>query len=152
MNCPCELPEAGERIYDCERLGCRMTPHYCKLYQTREDYRNSWNAGRGPAQNLPDAKPQNQRARKKRKPTTGPGTELKRLLRWVGITDTGCGGCGGMAGRMDRMGSGACREMLDLIVGHLEKQAARRNLPFSRFAATKLVRLAIWKAERKANV
>ncbi len=51
MNiCNCQLPESGERIYDCERLNCRMTPGFCILYETREDYRRAWDEGRGPAQ------------------------------------------------------------------------------------------------------
>ena len=45
MTCVCELPEHGGKIYQCERLGCRMTPARCELYWTRGNYRQAWDAG-----------------------------------------------------------------------------------------------------------
>ena len=51
-TCPCDLPGSERRIFLCVRLGCRMTPHFCHLYQTNDSYRNAWNEGRGPGQRL----------------------------------------------------------------------------------------------------
>lgn len=138
----------------CSRFGIPATPTFCKLCRTDPAYRKAWEAGTGPAQLRPlagEAKPRAVQSASP-KPSSGPGTELKSLFRWLGIEDTGCGGCGGMATRMNRWGPAKCRKNLNTIVGHLEEQAAERKLPFSRFAATKLVRLAIWKAERKLRI
>lgn len=169
MQCKCTIPK-GESGY-CERHKCekiRRLVELCKLgaegIEPGIAYWIAWEARRGPGQPKdPLSREQEQGPgqphveqppgkTEKQSRTSGPGTELKRLFRWAGIQDTGCGGCGGMAARMDRWGPVKCREHLDEIVDHLEKQAAKRKLPFSRFAATKLVRLAIWKVERKANV
>ena len=30
-----------------------MTPHWCELYLTRDNYRQAWDEGRGPGQTLP---------------------------------------------------------------------------------------------------
>ena len=49
-DCPCELPTSGVRGFWCDRLGVKMTPHWCHLYQTRENYRRAWDEGRGPGQ------------------------------------------------------------------------------------------------------
>ena len=144
MNCPCELPTSGAIIYRCERLACEMTPHYCDLYHNREHYRVAWDEGRGPGQREAG------KARlSSRKPKGGPGRELKNLLRRFGIKDVGCGSCGGFAAKMDRWGTATCRENLGTIVDHLERQAAKRKLRFSRYVTARLVRLAIWLAERK---
>lgn len=151
-SCTCTIAdETG--LATCERHGCLKSPPMVKLCQagfrgesSGKKYLIAWEEGRGPGQR--ETKPAKT---KPQKPPSGPGTELKSLFHWLGIEDTGCGGCGGMAARMDRWGPAQCRNNLKRIVDHLEKQAAERNLPFSRFAATKLVRLAIWKAERKSN-
>ena len=68
MICPCNLPASGEKAYDCERLGCRMTPHWCGLYCTRGNYRMAWDAGRGPGQNPP----QSDGRRRRRSPCNRP--------------------------------------------------------------------------------
>jgi len=51
MDCEvCKLPNSGERIYDCERLHCRMTPGWCELYIRDGVYHLAWEEGRGPGQ------------------------------------------------------------------------------------------------------
>jgi hypothetical protein len=82
------------------------------------------------------------------KATTGPGTQLKNLLGWVGIRakEKGCK-CGHMEKKMNQ-GPQWCRDHKDEILDHLEKEAKKRGLPFVRMAAGKLVDLAIRRAER----
>jgi hypothetical protein len=48
---PCECLEPGW----CERHGCKKTPHWHHLCQTRDDYRAAWDAGHGPGQVHPAA-------------------------------------------------------------------------------------------------
>ena len=81
--------------------------------------------------------------------TTGPGTELANLLKWFNIhaKEGGCG-CKSMEKKMNR-GPQWCRDHKDEILAHLEKEAKKRNLPFIRIAAEKLVNLAIRRAEKR---
>lgn len=146
MNtCPCKLPESGDRMYHCDRLDCDMTPHWCMLYQTRENYRQAWDEGRGPGQGLGPRHPPP-------KPPSGPGTELKRLLRWLFLgTTLGCG-CNAMATKMNQWGPDGCRENMDAILDHMAKEAKKRKLPFIRVGARRLVLLAIRRAERKDSL
>jgi len=76
----------------------------------------------------------------------GPGTELKKLLRLVGIKDKGGCRCNSRAREMDRQGADWCRENIDLIVSWLREEAKARKLPFSAVATKLLVRIAIKKA------
>ena len=81
--------------------------------------------------------------------TTGPGTQLKNMLGWVGIRakEKGCK-CGHMQKKMDRWGAAGCRDHKQEILDHLAKEAKKRGLPFVKLAASKLVDLAIRRAER----
>jgi len=79
----------------------------------------------------------------------GPGTELKGLLAMIGIRSSPTCGCNAKAREMDEMGPELCRQKTAEIVGWLQEEAGRRKLPFSRFAARKLVQTAIARAERK---
>ena len=83
--------------------------------------------------------------------TTGPGTELANLLKWFNIhaKEKGCG-CKSMQKKMDKGGPQWCRDHKDEILAHLEKEAKKRNLPFIRIAAEKLVNLAIRRAEKRS--
>lgn len=81
---------------------------------------------------------------------SGPGTELKKILDKFLIKEKiGCK-CGPHARTMDRWGPEICLERIDIIVGWLQEEAEKRNLPFSRAAAKLLVKLAIKRA-RKNN-
>ena len=81
--------------------------------------------------------------------TTGPGTQLANLLKWFGIKakEKGCG-CKSMQKKMDKNGAQWCRDHKAEILDHLAKEAAKRNLPFVKALASKLVELAIRRAER----
>lgn len=84
-------------------------------------------------------------------PSSGPGTELKKLLGRIGITATPTCSCNRRAKEMDSHGIEWCRDNLDLIAGDwLAGEAKKRKLPYSVFAGKKLVQLAIALAERNA--
>ncbi len=73
----------------------------------------------------------------------GAGTELKRLLHFVGYnSETGCP-CDEHAEYMDYMGVNWCRTHVDEIVGWLKQEAQRREVEFSERAARAIVKLAI---------
>ena len=87
-------------------------------------------------------------------PEGGPGTELKAILRKVGISSSPNCSCNAKARLMDVMEANApgwCQENIDSIVGWLEAEARRRKLPFLRFGAKKLVEMAISKSRKKAT-
>jgi hypothetical protein len=86
-----------------------------------------------------------------RKPTaSGPGTELKALLATIGIVASPTCKCNRMARQMDAWGQESLSHMEE-IVDVMEETAKQRNLPFLRVAARQMVRLACWKARRKAR-
>lgn len=85
IHCDCDLPETAGKAYDCPKHGCRMTPSFCKLYDTRENYRQAWDEGRGPTQI--------DTAKLKRQPCEPPknrwrlGDVVSRALALVGVTE-----------------------------------------------------------------
>lgn len=80
----------------------------------------------------------------------GPGTELKKLLRSVGITSTpGCS-CNARARTMDANGCDWCQANIDTIVGWLREEAGKRRLPFVDVAGRLLVKRAIRNARKAA--
>ena len=82
-------------------------------------------------------------------PLYGPGTELKNLLRKFGIVaKAGCS-CNSYAQQMNIWGPEKCEEQLPAILVWLERESARRKLPFLKMAAELLVRRAIKTARRK---
>jgi hypothetical protein len=83
-------------------------------------------------------------------PTSGPGTELKKLLKLVGITATPNCSCNARAKRMDQEGCEWCEAHLDEIVGWLREEATKRKLPFLDAAGRVLVRRAISNARKEA--
>jgi hypothetical protein len=83
-------------------------------------------------------------------PTSGPGTELKKLLGRVGITATPDCSCNARAAEMDRQGVEWCETNTDTIVGWLREQAEARGLPFLDVAGRLLVKRAIANARRNA--
>jgi hypothetical protein len=79
----------------------------------------------------------------------GPGTELKALLKTIGITASpGCS-CNKRAAVMDEKGCDWCEENVDEIVGWLREEATKRKLPFLDVAGKILVRRAIRNARRR---
>lgn len=86
----------------------------------------------------------------------GAGTELKRLLKKMGIRpELGCG-CADRAALMDRQGVGWCQANLERIVGWLRQEAGRRAFPGAQPVATFLrgrkAPLASWLATRVASL
>ena len=82
-------------------------------------------------------------------PAHGPGTELKKLLKLVGITATPNCSCNARAKRMDQEGCDWCAAHLDEIVGWLREEANKRKLPFLDAAGRVLVRRAISNARKE---
>ena len=81
-------------------------------------------------------------------PTHGPGTELKKLLKKVGITASPDCSCNARARLMDERGIEWCEANIDEIVGWLREEAAKRGLPFIDMAGRVLVKRAIRNARR----
>jgi hypothetical protein len=83
-------------------------------------------------------------------PTAGPGTELKKLLKTIGITaNPGCS-CNARAAQMDVWGSDECERRIPEIVVWLGEEAQKRKLPFLPFAGEQIVKLAIRRARKAA--
>lgn len=84
----------------------------------------------------------------------GPGTELKALLKKVGIVATpGCS-CNTRAKLMDTnelKEPGWCEKNLETICDWLQEEATKRKLPFVRMAAKILIRQAIRNARKKGQ-
>lgn len=78
----------------------------------------------------------------------GPGSELKKLLKLIGITATPNCKCNQRAKYMDKMGPAWCRENLDTILDWLQEESSNRGMLFVRSAARLMVNRAITTAER----
>jgi hypothetical protein len=82
-------------------------------------------------------------------PANGPGTELKKLLKLIGITASPTCSCNARARTMDTNGCDWCEANLDEIVGWLREEATKRKLPFVDMAGRVLVRRAIHNARKE---
>lgn len=100
---------------------------------------------------VPDNMPAVAKPEPPEKPDGGPGTELKSLLRTIGITSSPTCSCNARAVQMDEWGPDVCESRMPEILAWLEGQAKARRLPFVRFAAEQAVKLAIRRARRKAS-
>lgn len=86
-------------------------------------------------------------------PASGPGTELKAILKdWLGVTATPTCPCNAHAIQMDMWGPDECERRIEEIVDWLGEEAGRRKVPFVRFAAKKMVLLAISRARKAAAI
>ena len=83
--------------------------------------------------------------------TSGPGTELKALLKTIGITASPTCSCNKRAKVMDEKGCDWCEEHIDEIDGWLAEEAKNRKLPYLSLAGKTLIRLAILRARKKGN-
>jgi len=83
---------------------------------------------------------------------TGAGTELKKLLKLVGITASPNCSCNARARTMDHNGISWCKNNQELIVSWLKEEASKRHLPFANFIGKKIVKMAISRAEKKENL
>jgi hypothetical protein len=83
-------------------------------------------------------------------PTSGPGTELKKILARVGIVATDSCPCNARAAEMDANGCDWVEANISTVVGWLREQAHARGLPFLDAAGRALVRVAVRNARRAA--
>jgi hypothetical protein len=78
----------------------------------------------------------------------GPGSELSAILGTLGLAHLeGCK-CKKRARQMDDWGPDGCERNINTIVGWLEEEAKSRKLPFIRWGAKTLVRVAIRRARK----
>ena len=84
--------------------------------------------------------------------TSGVGTELKAILKTIGIVPEKNCACNSRAQTMDNMGVAWCEDNIDTIVDWLSEEAGRRGMPFVRPAGVFLVRSAIRRAKRHLGV
>ena len=83
-----------------------------------------------------------------RLPTEGVGQELKKLLKFIGITSSpGCA-CNVRAQTMDGEGITWCENNIELIVSWLREEAENRKLLFIDAGGRALVKMAIKRAKR----
>jgi hypothetical protein len=85
-------------------------------------------------------------------PTHGPGTELSKLLKRLGINPTPTCQCRAMSQKMDMWGCDECSkpDRIDEVVAVMRAEAEARGLPFLDVAGRLLVRRAIANARRNA--
>jgi len=85
-------------------------------------------------------------------PTHGPGTELSKLLKRIGINPTPTCACRAKQQEMDQWGCDECSkpERIDEVVKVMREEATARGLPFLDAAGRMLVRRAISNARRNA--
>lgn len=79
----------------------------------------------------------------------GAGTELKKMLSWLGIVaESGCD-CRRREHEMNRNGCDWCLANAGEIVGWMEEEATKRNMPFVRGVAMIMVKVAVRRARRQ---
>ena len=81
----------------------------------------------------------------------GPGTQLRRLLRGIGITSTPNCSCNKRSKIMDEQGCDWCEENIDTISGWLAEESKKRKLPYMHAAGKLLIRLAIRRARKMGS-
>ena len=81
----------------------------------------------------------------------GPGTELKRLLKMIGITATPNCQCNQRAKVMDERGCEWCEQNIETICEWLKEEANKRGMLFVKSAVKLLVRRAISNARAVAS-
>lgn len=84
-------------------------------------------------------------------PRHGPGTELKAMLKTIGIVATAGCSCNARARTMDERGCDWCESHIDEIDGWLAEEAGKRGLPYISLAGKTLIGLAIRRARKKGN-
>ena len=81
----------------------------------------------------------------------GPGTELKALLKTIGIVASPNCSCNRRAQIMDEWGADECERRIDDISIWLAGEAKKRKLPYWEWAGRALIRLAIRRARKKGS-
>jgi hypothetical protein len=77
------------------------------------------------------------------------GTELKALLKTIGIVASPTCSCNARAKVMDERGCQWVLDNEDEVVGWLREESEKRGLPFADFAGRQLIRLAVRRARKK---
>lgn len=81
-------------------------------------------------------------------PGWGVGTEVKKLLKAIGIVPTPNCLCNARAETMDRNGAAWCELNREVIIGWLKEEADKRKIPFAHFAGSMLLNRAIKRAKK----
>jgi len=79
----------------------------------------------------------------------GVGTEIKKLLAWMNIRPTANCSCNKRAKLLNEKGILWCKENQEAICVWLKEEAINRKLPFFKYGAMKIIKMAISRAERK---
>lgn len=82
---------------------------------------------------------------------SGPGTQLKSLLRRIGIVASANCSCNKRAAIMDERGCDWCEQNIDQIDGWLAEEAKKRKLPYLSMAGRALINMAIRRARKTGN-
>ena len=83
------------------------------------------------------------------RPSDGPGTELKKLLKKFGIHSQANCSCNKRADEMDNQGNDWVEENIDIVVDWMKEEARKRKLPFLKTAGKILVRKAVANSRKK---
>lgn len=82
----------------------------------------------------------------------GPGTELKRLLRRVGIHSTPQCLCDQRSIVMDEEGPEWCVDNISLICNWMQEECETRGIPFNQMIAKLFIMTAIRNAKKKERL
>lgn len=80
--------------------------------------------------------------------TSGPGTELKKLISWFFVPDDSSCKCNDRIAKMNKWGPDGCEERMDTIVRWLKHSAATHNVPFQETVVRMLIKRAISNARK----
>jgi hypothetical protein len=78
----------------------------------------------------------------------GAGAELKKLLSMIGIKATPTCSCNRRALRMDNEGIAWCKKNTEEILEWLAEESKKRKIPFVKFGAAQMLKIAIRRAEQ----
>lgn len=149
----CECSAPGECPRFKRRMNKRMfnichnntlTPEKC------ESYRRLWDEqASNPVEDKKIFMQRMERAEREQPTPDGPGTELKKLLAKVGIHATPNCKCTKHMKVMNTKGPEWCEENIEDILDWLKEETNRRNLPFVRSIARRIVKYAIKRSVKK---
>lgn len=78
----------------------------------------------------------------------GPGTKLKNIFSWFGITEDEDCDCTSHVELMDRWGPKGCEQNIETVLGFLVQSANKQQIYYSEFAARRAIKLAIYLSKR----
>jgi len=154
LYCPADWPHWGLVDEYLVEVGRRTTPESYKVFTDRLIYslpKGTFHVVRDPGRFPYSAKSLTDRAEVVRfavRPR-GPGTQLKLLLRRIGLTASRRCPCNQHARIMDQRGCDWCEQHIDEIDGWLAEEARKRGLPYLSLAGKTLIRLAVRRARKQ---